>query len=83
MIKASDNGAEKQNTIAVAVTRMGSDPVPLTLHEGATVGEALEAAGITASGAELFVKGEEADESDVLEAGDTVSVVTPKQAGTR
>jgi hypothetical protein len=74
-------GATAGDTIAVAVVSFGNDPQPLTLPTGATVAEALTAAGITAGAAEMFVSGERAETGDVLEAGDVLSLVSPKQAG--
>lgn len=68
-------------TIAIAVVSFGNDPIPLTLHKGATVADALAAASITLGRQELFVSGTAAEATDELEGGDVLSVVTPKQAG--
>lgn len=83
-MQKATKGAGAEGTIAVAVTRLGSDPVPVTLAVGGTVKEALEKAGLsTSSRAEYFVSGQRADLEDVLEDGDVLNIVTPKQAGTR
>jgi len=74
-------GATSGETIAVAVVSFGNDPQPLTLPTGATVAEALTAAGVTAGASEMFVSGERAEANDVLEVGDVLSLVSPKQAG--
>lgn len=69
-------------TIAVAVSRMGSEVVPVTLPKDATVRDALEKAGVsTGSSTEYFVSGVRANMDDVLEDGDVLALVTPKQAG--
>lgn len=81
MIKTTDGAAAGQ-TIAVAVSRLGSDVVPVTLPKDATVADALEKAAISASArTEYFVSGVRADMDDVLEDGDVLALVTPKQAG--
>jgi sulfur carrier protein ThiS len=70
------------DTIAIAVTRLGSDPVPVTLAPKSTVKDALAKAGITTTGrAEYFVDGQRAELNDILEDGDVLAIVTPKQAG--
>lgn len=69
------------STIAVAVVSFGNDPQPLTLPVGSTVAQALAAAGIVRTSQEFFVSGETAGDSDVLEDGDVLSIVSPKQAG--
>jgi putative ubiquitin-RnfH superfamily antitoxin RatB of RatAB toxin-antitoxin module len=69
-------------TIAVAVVRLGSDPLPLTMPVGSTVEEAIEKAGIDLpDNAQLFVAGVPADLDSELENKDSISIVTPKQAG--
>lgn len=75
--------ANKGTDIAVAVTRLGSDPVPVVLtSDKRTVADALEKSGITTSGTtEYFVSGVKADMEDILEDGDVLALVTPKQAG--
>jgi sulfur carrier protein ThiS len=81
MQKAENTSAVAGDTIAVAVVSFGNDPQPLTLKKGATVSEALAQAGIVRGTQEFFVSGEVASDHDVLEAGDVLSVVSPKQAG--
>lgn len=81
MEKANANTGDN---IAVAVTRLGSDPIPVTLPKRATVSDALKAAKIGTTGREeLFVDGQRANLNDILEDGDVLAVVTPKQAGAR
>lgn len=80
MIKGTTSG--DGSTIAVAVSRLGSDVVPVTLPKDSTVRDALEKAGVTAGArTEYFVSGVKADMDDVLENGDVLALVTPKQAG--
>jgi hypothetical protein len=70
--------------IAVAVTRLGSEPVPVKLAKGSTVNDALAAAGITTTArGEYFVDGQRAEGADILEDGDVLTLVTPKQAGSK
>jgi len=71
------------NVIAVSVVSFGNDPIALALPVGSTVADALAAADIQRAGQEFFVSGETAEDSDVLETGDVLSIVTPKQAGNR
>lgn len=80
MEKAST--APTGDTIAVAVTRLGSDPVPVTLPARSTVQEAITKSGVSIGNrAEYFVDGVRAEMNDILENGDVLSIVTPKQAG--
>jgi len=81
MQKVTGGGAESGDQIAVTIVSFGNDPRPLLLKKGATVREALEAASITRGTQELFVSGEVANDHDILEAGDVLSIVAPKQAG--
>lgn len=68
--------------IIVTVSKFGDDPQNVKVPAGATVADVLEAAGIETSGREqTFVEGEQAEAGDVLENGDILSIVTPKQAG--
>lgn len=79
MLKKEDKSGD---TISVAVSRLGSDVVPLTLPKDAKVRDALEKAGVsTTARTEYFVSGVRADMDDVLEDGDVLALVTPKQAG--
>lgn len=80
-MRKSANAAEG-STIAVAVSRLGSDVVPVVLPAESTVRDALEKAGVSTSGhTEYFVSGVRADLDDVLEDKDVLALVTPKQAG--
>ena len=69
------------DVIAVSVVSFGNDPIAVALPTGSTVADALAKADIVRSGQEIFVSGESADDADVLENGDVLSIVTPKQAG--
>lgn len=80
-MKKAETTGENTGDIAVTVTRMGSDPVTVRLAKGATVTDALTAAGVTARGLEYFVDGQRANANDVLEDLDVLALVTPKQAG--
>lgn len=70
--------------IAIAVTRLGNDPIPVKIAAGSTVKDALAKAGVGTDGrSEYFVDGQRAELKDVLEDGDVLALVTPKQAGSK
>lgn len=76
MIRADDN------TIKVTIGRLGNDPQEYTVPEDSTIEQAFQAAGLRlASNEKIFVNGDKATPRDILEDGDTVSVITPKEAG--
>ena len=81
MQKARQSG-QAGEVIAVSVVSFGNDPIALALPVGATVAVALAQAGIVRGSQEIYCSGEVATDSDVLEAGDVLSIVSPKQAGT-
>lgn len=80
MIKPGNN----EDLIAIAVTRLGADPIPVKVAAGSTVKDALAKAGVATDGrSEYFVDGQRAELKDVLEDGDVLALVTPKQAGSK
>lgn len=84
MIPSSSSEASDVDAIAVTISRFGSDPVAVAVADGATVSEVLAKAGISLSGREeIFVAGVKATMDAVVEDKDILSVVTPKQAGSR
>lgn len=84
MKKVAEERDELCGEIAVVVSRFGHDPVPVCVDEGSTVEDVLAEAGISLSGREeVFVAGVKAAMNDEVEDKDVLSVVTPKQAGTR
>lgn len=79
MIKDENTAGD---VIAVSVARLGQESLPLVIANGSTVRQALEKAGVTSTTrTEYFVSGVRADMDDVLEDGDVLALVTPKQAG--
>jgi sulfur carrier protein ThiS len=69
-------------SVVVTISRFGHEARTVALPDGATVAQALAQAGIALEGREeMFVEGVSADSTDVLENGDILSIVTPKQAG--
>ncbi len=65
----------------VYIARMGHDEIKLELPTGTNVAAALRAAHLDLTGREqAFVMGTPAQASSILEDGDVLSVVTPKQA---
>jgi len=74
--------AAEAGQMIVTVARFGAAPQNVHVAEGSTVAQVMAEAGIVTEGREeLFVEGERAETNDVLENGDILSVVTPKQAG--
>lgn len=68
--------------INVYISRFGFDEVELQVESGTTVSQALREAGISKKSTEkLFVDNVPAPDSAILEEGDIISIVTPKQAG--
>lgn len=66
--------------ITVYIARFGHDEIELTLEDGTTVSAALQASSIELTGREeAFVDGIKALPSSILDDGDIISVVTPKQ----
>jgi len=73
---------KKVNRINVIIARFGSDPEKLEIPGGATVENALEEAGLILSSSEkVWVNGEKATRKDLLEDGDNILIVSPKEAG--
>ena len=83
MKKKTGAGAPVDNIIAVSVVSFGNDPIAVAIPVGSTVAQAMAAAGVSRGGQQLFVSGEVAEDGDVLEAGDVLTIVTSKQAGAR
>ena len=81
MRKQASASAPIDNVMAVSVVSFGNDPIAVAIPVGSTVADALRAAGVSRGAAQLFVSGEVAEDNDVLEAGDVLSIVTSKQAG--
>ncbi len=76
MIKA--NG----NDITVKIGRFGSEAQSVNLPKDSTIQAALSEAGIRLGEEEkVWVNGERATSRDILEDGDVVNVVSPKEAG--
>lgn len=70
------------STITVTIIRLGNDPQTVTLEPDSTVAMALEKAGLDSSLAgSTSVAGVQAKSDDILDDGDVLQVVTPKQAG--
>lgn len=75
---------EEGNTIKVTIGRFGSEPQEVEIEKDSTVRAGLEEVGITVEGSDkVWVNGVRASLRDVLETGDIVNVVTPKQAGVK
>ena len=67
--------------INVYIARMGHDEINLDVPEGSTVAAVFRQAGMALEGREqAFVMGVLATMDSVIEDGDVISIVTPKQA---
>ena len=81
-MQKAQNEVPASNTIVVTVARFGNAPQNVTVPTGSTVDTILATVGLHLEGREeLFVEGVNTEGDDVLENGDILSVVTPKQAG--
>lgn len=77
-MRASDN------TIKITIGRFGSEPQEVEVEKDSTIRQALDEVGINVSGEDVkvWVNGARANFRDILDDGDIINVVTPKQAGT-
>ncbi len=73
---------KKIKRITTVLMRFGSDPEKIEAPEEATVGDVLSEANMTlASNERVWVNGEKATRQDIVEDGDNIAIVSPKQAG--
>ena len=73
---------KKSKSIGVVLMRFGSDPEKINVPVNSTVADALEEANMTLDTNEkVWVDGERATKHDVLEEGDNIAIVSPKEAG--
>lgn len=73
---------KKVNRISVVIARFGSDPEKLEVPKDSTVDDVLTEAGVNLSSSEkVWINGEKATRKDLVEDGDNVLIVSPKQAG--
>ena len=69
-------------TDTIKVARFGSDPVSVKITRGSAVNDALLKAGISLSSTDkVYIDGVRVNQSDMVRAGDIVSVISPKAAG--
>lgn len=82
MQRSAGSAQPSGSGITVRVGRFGERPRDYTLSTGATVAQALEAAGIALAGETVVVNGEkDINMEDILEDGDVLNLVTSKEAG--
>lgn len=68
--------------LTVYISRFGSDEIEVEVVEGTTVAQVIRSAGLELSGREqVFVSGVQATMQSIVEEGDILNIVTPKQAG--
>ena len=73
---------KKVNRINVVIMRFGSDPEKIEIAKDSTVEDALEEVDITLNKSEkIWVNGEKALKQDILQDGDNIAIVSPKEAG--
>ena len=66
----------------IFISRFGHDEIELEVPSGTTVAAVLQMSGIDLDGRqEVYVSGVRATPGSIVEDGDILSVVTPKQAG--
>lgn len=82
MQKQTNNSAAMSKSMNVTIVRFGYPATNVTVPVGSTVSDVVRAGNLQLEGNEdMFVEGVRAESNDILEAGDMLSVVTPKQAG--
>lgn len=68
--------------ITVYIARFGHDEIEMRVNENTTVAQVFAQSGIDLTGREqAYVDGVPALPGSIVENGDVVSIVTPKQAG--
>jgi len=73
---------KSDSLMKVTIGRFGSEPKEVELEKDATVRQALEELGLdVGETTNVYVNGVKASMRDILEEGDLVNLVTPKQAG--
>lgn len=73
---------KKVNRIKIVIARFGSEPDKIEIPIGATVEDALSEAGIVLNTSEkVWINGEKATHKDIVEEGDNILIVSPKEAG--
>ena len=73
---------KKVKRMTVVLMRFGSDPMKIEIPIGSTVEDALKEADMSLNSNEkIWVDGEKAMKGDLLEEGDNIAVVSPKDAG--
>lgn len=81
-MRRANAGAGRSGDINVRLGRFGRSPETVSLRRDSTVGDALSEADWDISDEErVYVNGEPADNADILEDGDVISIVAPKTAG--
>lgn len=78
------NALADGSSIKVTIGRFGSDPQEVIIEKDSTIRAALDEVGIEISDSDkVWVNGVRAGLRDILDEGDIVNVVTPKQAGVK
>lgn len=73
---------KKTARIKIIIARFGYDPEKLEVSANTTVEEALKETSIILTNSEkVWVNGDKATLKDILEEGDNVLIVSPKEAG--
>jgi len=72
--KPTDKGGKGKQMATVRVRRLGEAPVRITLEDGATVQDALEKAGISASSGTVWMNGDTALMDTQVRDGDTIII---------
>lgn len=74
---------KKVKRISVVIAKFGSDPEHVEVAEDLTVEEVLKETGANRVAEKIFINGERATLKDIVEDGDNILLVSPKEAGIR
>ncbi|MFA5395908.1 MAG: hypothetical protein WC346_07875 [Methanogenium sp.] len=73
---------KKQDRIKIIIGRFGREPEEVEVPMGSTVEEALKDASVSLGSSEkVWVNSEKASMKDIVEDGDIINIVSPKEAG--
>jgi len=72
---------KKVKRISVVIAKFGSDPEHIEVSTDLTIEEVLRESGTSRIAEKIFVNGERATLKDIIEDGDNILLVSPKEAG--
>lgn len=72
---------KKTKRIHVVIAKFGADPEQLDVAENLTVEEVLKESDLPREAEKIFINGERAMTKDIVEDGDNILLVSPKEGG--